>query len=279
MSADTDSAVAAHYTTESLMERTKTALKKAGVDPQKATASDLSAGDQFHTGGLLATEHLISQVDISAETRVLDIGCGIGGTSRFVADRTGAHVTGIDLTPEFVETAKVLGKMVGLSDLTEYHVGSATAMPLPDDTFDLAIMMHVGMNVGDKPALFQEVARTLRRGGTFALFDVMRGNEQSDLTFPLPWSGMAETSFVVASDVYQEAALNAGFSLRQKTDRTQFAVDYSESMRRKTEAEGPGPFGYGLMMGETARVQLGNYVKNLSAGRLCPTEMIFELTE
>lgn len=279
MTSATDSAVAAQYTTGLLFERLKAAMQKGGINPDRATASDLATGDQFHTGGLAATEHLIRQLSISPDTRVLDVGCGIGGTSRYIADATNAHVTGVDLTPEFIETARALGAMVGLSERTEYHVGSALEMPLPEDSFDVAVMMHVGMNISDKVALFSEVATALRPGGAFALFELMRGDVGSDLLYPLPWSTVPQTSFVAAPADYRTAAETAGFKMRVETDRSAFALSFFEEMRRKNETEGPSPFGIGLMMGETAQEKLGNYVKNLSARRVRPTEMIFELTE
>lgn len=279
MTSATDSAIAAHYTTGLLFERVKAAIQKVGIDPDRATASDLAAGDQFHTGGLAATEHLIGQLAIFFDTRVLDVGCGIGGTSRYIAESTNAHVTGVDLTPEFIETARALGAMVGLSERTDYHVGSALEMPVPDDAFDVAVMMHVGMNISDKAALFSEVARALCPGGTFALFEVMRGDAGSDLLYPLPWSTVPQTSFVAAPGDYRTAAEAAGFKMHVETDRSAFALSFFEEMRRKNETEGPSPFGIGLMMGETAQEKMGNYIKNLSARRVRPTEMIFELTE
>ncbi|MFN3210061.1 MAG: class I SAM-dependent methyltransferase [Roseovarius sp.] len=279
MTQETETAVAAHYTTGALFDRIKAAMRDAGIDPATARPADLTAGDQFHTGGLGATEHLLAQLDITSKTRVLDVGCGIGGTSRYIADTTGAHVTGIDLTPEFIETAHALGEMVGLTSRTEYQIGSALDLPVADDSFDLAIMMHVGMNIAEKNTLFAEVARALRPGGTFALFEVMRGAAASDLIFPQPWSALPEMSFVAPPDIYRDAAKAAGFLLRAETDRSDFAAAFFEDMRRKTETHGPSPFSIGLMMGDTAAEKLGNYVKNLAAGRVRPTEMIFELAE
>ena len=89
---ETEEAVACHYTT--------------GVDPKTAHTRDLKAGDEFHTGGVAATDRLFAQLSVTEGTRVLDVGLGIGGTSRYVADRYGASVTGVDLTPEFVATAR-----------------------------------------------------------------------------------------------------------------------------------------------------------------------------
>lgn len=271
-----EQAVAQHYTTGALTDRVRAALEASGIDPDAATVADLKAGDEFHTGGVLATNNLFAQLSPTHATRVLDVGCGIGGTSRYVVDRYGSTVTGVDLTPEFVETAKVLSDMVGHSSKTSFHVGSALEMPVPDAGFDLAVMMHVGMNIKDKAGLFAEVSRALAKGGTFALFDVMAGDVDEPLAFPLPWSTVAETSFVDAPGVYKSAASAAGFELVTETDRTEFAIQFFEDVFAKIAESGPAPLGIHLMMGETAPEKFQNYVKNLKAGRIRPTEMIFK---
>jgi SAM-dependent methyltransferase len=116
----------------------------------------------------------------------LDIGSGIGGPARMIALRYGCRVTGVDLTPHFVEAARALSGMCGMADRVRFVVGSAVALPLRAASFDLALLLHVGMNVPDKSALFREARRVLRDGGTFAVYEVMRTGE-GKLAFPVPW--------------------------------------------------------------------------------------------
>lgn len=274
----TETEVARHYTTGALEARVLEAVRAAGADPDALTVADLKAGDEFHSGGVGATDHLLDKLAISPKTRVLDVGSGIGGTTRHIVDRFGADVTGVDLTPEFVETATALTARVGVSDRARFHVGSALEMPVPDAGFDLAVMFHVGMNIEDKRALFAEVTRCLAPGGRFALFDVMRGTATDDLIFPLPWSTVPDTSFVAPPETYRAAAEAAGLTLVNEEDRTGAIADFFAEVKRRTEAEGPAPLGIHLMMGETAPLKLGNYAANLHAGRVQPTEMIFEKT-
>ncbi len=268
--------VAQHYTTGALTERVLQALRESGVDPAKATAEDLKAGDEFHTGGIAASEHFFGHFEVRATDRVLDVGSGIGGTTRLIADRFGAAVTGVDLTPEFVETARELTEMVGLGHRAEFHVGSALDMPVPDSAFDLAVMMHVGMNIADKPALMAEVARSLKPGGTFAVFDVMQGANRDDPDFPLPWSTVAETSFLHPPEDYAAAAEGAGLALRAEHDRTDFAMAFFEKVFAKLAEDGAPALGIHLMMGDTAPLKFQNYVAGLKSERLRPVEMIFE---
>ncbi len=267
--------VAAHYTTQDLLDRIDAALKEQGVEI--ATIDDLKPIDEFHTGGIEATEALLMQLDITAETKVLDIGCGLGGTARHIVHRYGAHVTGIDLTPLFVEVGQALNTRVHLDEAIDLHVASATALPMDDASVDLVTMFHVGMNITDKPTLFAEVARVLKPGGRFALFDVMRDGDPGDLEFPLPWSEIAETSFVEAPAAYLDAAAAAGLDLHMQRDRKDFTLSYFDHVFATIEKMGgPPPLGIHLLMRETAGQKLSNYVANVKSGRTAPVEMIFD---
>ena len=73
--------------------------------------------DQFHLGGPSATDLLIDSLALTGGDRVLDIGSGFGGPARQIARRTGNHVTGIDITPAYVDAASDLTAMAGLRDL------------------------------------------------------------------------------------------------------------------------------------------------------------------
>lgn len=182
---DVESRVSTHYSTTNLIDAIRAALEKAGANPDAPDLDDLKPVDEFHTGGVEATDALIDQLSITPETRVLDIGCGIGGASRHVAARTGAHVRGVDLTPDFIAVAKALSAATDMADRTSFTTGSALDLPVADASVDLALMFHVGMNIEDKTRLFAEAARVLAPGGTFALFDVMRTSDRL-LTFPFP---------------------------------------------------------------------------------------------
>ena len=106
--------------------------------------------------------------------RLLDVGCGIGGASRMAA-MYGAQVTGIDLSPEFVDAAQVADRTCRPRVRRATFVTTdGESMPLEVGSFDAAVMVHVGMNVPDKEALFAEVHRVLRPGGTFAVYEQVR---------------------------------------------------------------------------------------------------------
>ena len=275
--ADIEERVADHYTSGALTARIKDALSALGVDPEAPSPDDLKPVDEFHTAGVQATDDLLAQLTVTSATRVLDIGCGLGGTPRHVAQKWGAKVTGVDLTPEFIETARDLSALVGLGRLNDFHVGSALSLPVDAAAHDLALMFHVGMNIEDKAAMMAEARRALAPGGVFAIFDVMRAeDETTPLAFPVPWSEVAETSFVTPLAAYTNAADAAGFEVVATRARTQFALDFFAAVFAKAEADGPSPLGIHLMMKETAGEKIKNYLTNVKTGRISPTELILK---
>ena len=275
MKIDQEKDIASHYTTDNLLERIKTALITAGKDPGSLVADDLKGVDEFHTGGVQATDDLLAQLNIPSTTRVLDIGCGIGGAARHIASNTGASVTGIDLTPDYINTANKLSDMVGMSGQTRFLAGSALNLPVADNSFDLATMFHVGMNIADKPALFRETARALTPGGTFALFDIMQTNK-GDLTFPFPWAEKPDWSFVESPETYKSAATQAGFELLAERNCRDFTLEFFAKAFAAIKKNGAPPsVGIHLLMKDTAAQKLQNYVAEVNAEKLAPFEMIF----
>ncbi len=269
-----DHAVAGHYTHGSLLAAIEEALEALGKTPETVSVDDLAPVDEFHIGGREASEHFLSQLPLDAETLVLDVGCGLGGASRFAASRFGCRVTGIDLTAEYVETGGTLTSWVGLEDRIALHQGSALEMPFGDAGFDAAFMMHVGMNIPDKARLFAEVHRVLKPGGSFGVYDVMRTGEGA-LTFPVPWATSEETSAVAAPEAYRQALEAAGFQVAAERNRRDFALDFFAELNAKIAAAGgPPPLGLHILMGETRAEKIKNLVENISAERIAPVELI-----
>ncbi|MDJ0942569.1 MAG: methyltransferase domain-containing protein [Kiloniellales bacterium] len=267
-------AVAGHYTHGALLAAIREGLEALGKTPETVSVEDLAPVDEFHIGGRQASEDFLSQLPLDAEGEVLDVGCGLGGASRFTASRFGCRVIGIDLTTEYVETGRTLCEWVGLDDRIALHEGSALDMPFDDAGFDAAYMMHVGMNIADKESLFAEVFRVLRPGATFGVYDVMRLGE-GELVFPVPWASTAETSAVAAPEAYKRALAAAGFAVTAERNRRDFALDFFAELRaRIAAAGGPPPLGLHVLMGASGAEKIKNMVENIGAGRIAPVEII-----
>lgn len=266
--------VARHYTQGGLTDAIRSALQALGKTPDAITVDDLAPVDEFHIGGRQASEDFLDQLSLAGETHVLDIGCGLGGAARFAADRYGCRVTGVDLTPEFVETGRELTKWVGLDDRITHHRASALSMPFDDAAFDAAYMLHVAMNIADKAGLFREVHRVLRPGAHFAVFDVMRTGD-GPLSYPVPWAETDATSAVGEPAQYRRLLEEAGFAVMSERNRRKFALDFFEQIRARSEAStGKPALGLHLLMGRNTPDKLQNMVANISAGLVAPVELI-----
>ena len=274
--------IAAHYSGGDLLSAIEQGLKAAGKDPISPGVADLGPVDEFHIGGRKATGLLCEALGVAADSSILDVGCGIGGTARFMADQFGCGVTGIDLTPEYIKLANVLSERADLSDRLTFEHGSALQMPFPDSSFDLVTQLHVGMNIADKAALFIEVARVLKPGGRFGIYDIMgqaSGEDGvfEDPEFPVPWATNSSMSFVVGAENYETALQSAGFTVTSVKNRREFALEFFGGglpASSSPVAPAPPPLGIHIIMGPEAPVKIRNMVAAVKAGILAPVEMI-----
>lgn len=268
------SAVVDHYSTGALLAAIRAGIASMGLTPQTVSVDDLGPVDEFHVGGRSATAELCEHLEVTPEARLLDIGCGIGGTARYIASTIGCDVTGIDLTAEYIEVARVLTGWTSLDDRVRFEVASALDMPFDDATFDGATQLHVGMNIADKASLFGEVHRVLRPGSRFALYDVMRLTGD-DITYPVPWASDASHSFVADLATYLDDLVAAGFDVLSRRNRATFASEFFAAMRaRSVGAGGPPPLGLHVIMGPDAPTKIANMVTAIEAGTLAPIEVI-----
>ena len=87
---------------------------------------------------------------IDTTSRVLvDVGSGIGGPARYLAESLGCRVVGIDLTAEYCRLAEVLTARTGLADKVEFRAADALDLPFGDGEFDAVWNQHVAMNIAD----------------------------------------------------------------------------------------------------------------------------------
>jgi SAM-dependent methyltransferase len=266
--------VSRHYTHGGLTEAIRSALAASGKSAATVTVDDLAPVDEFHIGGRRASVDFLDQLGFNAQMHVLDVGCGLGGPARFVANRYGSRVTGIDLTPEYVATGNALCQWVGLDGKISLQQCSALAMPFADGGFDGACMLHVGMNIEDKEALAAEVARVLRPGAVFGIYDVMRTGA-GDLAFPVPWATTSDLSCVAEPERYKSALLKAGFAVAAERNRRDFALAFFADFRAKSAAAGgPPPLGLHVLMGKSTPQKVQNMLDNIAKGLIAPVELI-----
>ena len=171
------------------------------------------AVDQLHSRGIVATREHAERAHIQTGMYVLDLGCGLGGASRYLAAECGCRVAAIDLTPNFVEVARILTARCGLADRIEIRQANALALPFEDGTFDHVWSYAVTMNIPDKEGLGREVARVLKPGGCFSCNEIAQGTGGAPV-FPLAWATDEASSFLVSPAVMRAVLEGSGLSIR-----------------------------------------------------------------
>jgi len=260
--------VSAFYTGPGqLLAAISSALDAAGVDRTSLRPADLAAVDEFHIRGRRATLEIIDELALTPDSNVLDLGSGLGGPARTLAEVAGCRVTGVDLTPEFCQVATALSEWTGLSGRTDFHVGDATATGLPDESVDAAMTVHVAMNIPDKHALYAEAFRVLRPGGRFVVYDVLQG-EGGGVHYPVPWAADSSTSFPATLEDMRELLPSAGFDIVSELDSSDESLAWFQHMGAKIQRDGPPPVTFATFLGDSFAQMTANQVANLSERRI-----------
>lgn len=267
--------VSQHYTIDGLGTRILDALSAAGKDVNALTVEDLAPIDAFHIRGRAATEELAGWIGLDATRRVLDVGSGIGGTSRYLAATFGCRCTGIDVTPTHCQVAEMLTARVGLSERVTFREASALEMPVPDASFDVAWTEHVQMNIGDKATFYGEIARVLEPGGHLVFHDIFAGTG-GEVRFPVPWAEKPSNSHLATPDEVRAHLESAGFLIRRWEDRTDAATRFFREVESRRKTHGPPPVALHVLVGPRARERFSNMIPNLEESRICTVQAVCE---
>jgi len=260
---DANIKVREHYSALGLTDRIKAALATVTPESEALTVAQLAPLDQFHTRGILATSELAAAARIDSSTHVLDLGCGIGGPARYLAATFGCKVTGIDLSPAFIDAATWLTARCGLSDRVTFQVGDALHLPAEDAAFDAVFLQHVAMNIEDRGALYAEVRRILAPGGRFVAYDLVLRN--GDVLYPVPWARDASASFLLTENDTRAALERAGYKTALWRDDTQLAQDWFKTIVGAQPQSGPN---LAVVMGPDFPVMTGNLARNIRENRV-----------
>ena len=270
-------AVEAHYTRRSLGDTILSALREAGKDLEHLTPDDLAPVDEFHSGQRNATVRLAQLAGVAGVEDVLDVGCGIGGPSRFLAREFGCRVIGLDLTAEFVEVADMLARRTGLADKVSYRRGDALDLPFADASFDLVWSQNAAMNIADRDRLYAEMRRVLKPAGRLAIQDVAAG-PGGEPYYPTPWAKDKSISFLFPPEVTREKLERAGFRVVAWHDPTRESLEQALARAKALETGSLPPLGLHILIGPNFPTVSKNMVRNLEEARIQLINAVLERT-
>ena len=118
-----------------------------------------------HLGSLAATEDLVKGCRISTDSLVLDVGCGVGLMPCYLARNYGCDVTGVDVTPKMIGTARAEARRRGVADATRWAIADAQALPFASGSFDAVLVESVRVFLDDIAQGFREYTRVVKPGG------------------------------------------------------------------------------------------------------------------
>ena len=249
-----------HYLTETLANL----LKEAG--PKVWQASDFAGVDQLHLGGLEASKALARWLPLSAKLG-LDIGCGLGGSSRYLAVNHGCSMVGLDLNSDYIQSAQLLNSHLPRLFDCHFVVGNSLALPFAENTFDFAVSQHASMNIAQKDTLLAAVHKVLKVKGCLLLHEVMLAQDwaQTAVDYPTPWADQYDHSHLSHWLSFMQLAHAIGFNLIKFEDNTVDALEWMHGARNQPPIS---PFTPNIALGPKVGMMSANMLRNLQQGRL-----------
>lgn len=254
------------YLRANLYEDIVSRLKEQDIDLNQVTRAHIAGVDEFHVRGVAVTKELVQELDFT-NLKVLDVGCGLGGPARMLADEFNCTVSGIDMSHDFIDAANKLSALVKTNGFTEFVQGDALDLPYSDNSFDVVWTQHVQMNIEDKAKFYREIDRVLKPGGSFIYYDIFRMGD-NNVNFPVPWADSDEVSFLQTKDNMNAILTNLRFVKTQTKDQTEKGATFFRGMLEKIKISGPSKLGLNVLMGASTKEKIGNILNGLETGKI-----------
>ena len=127
----------------------------------------IASGEALEDAKVRHHRHMMSQLQLSPDMSVIDVGCGVGGPMRSFVREAGVRVVGLNHNELQLSIARTFNTEAGLDDKVDYISSSFMDMPIEDETFDRAYAIESTIHAPDKAGAFAEIFRILKPGALF----------------------------------------------------------------------------------------------------------------
>lgn len=209
------------------VERVHNELRARGIaDNASLSVDDLTPFDQFHYHGTEAVDEAIEALKPGPDARLLEVGSGIGGPARYIADRTGCHVTALELQPDLHGIGAELSGRCALDARIDHRQGDILDNPFDGAGFDAVISFLVFLHIEDRARLLEACRRALKDGGCIFIEDFTKRAEPS----AAQWADLrhkVQCPYIPTPQTYCEQLAEAGFTPISVTDMSEAWTDYT----------------------------------------------------
>lgn len=261
-----DKAINDHYAVSGILESILNGLESLGKNLNSLEPNDLAPIDEFHTRGKESTIEIANLAQLQSHHNVLDVGCGLGGSARYIANEFGCSVMGVDLTDEYIDVANKLTEFVKLTDKVSFKQASALELPFSSESFDVVWTEHTQMNITDKEKFYNELSRVLKPKGRLVFHDIFGTNNAPH--YPTPWAEHESISSLCTQEEAKNTIEKSNLVVDKWIDKSKQSEEFFKEMVKKSENSGPPPLGFHLLMGSTAKIKLLNQARNLEEKRV-----------
>lgn len=238
------------------IDRVDADLAALGVGPDDPVRVDqLTSFDQFHYEGTAAVDDAALALGLGPASRVLDIGSGLGGPARYLADRTGCAVTAMELQAELHEAGQRLTRRAGLVDRVAHLNGDILGGPPAGPGFDAIVSMLCFLHIPDRASLFASCAASLRPGGRIFIDDYIELTPMN----PEASTALAEIvhcPYLPDPSTYAAHLINAGFVDVEVVDKS---ADWSAFVGARYDAFKDGRHNLVTRYGEPTVAELDTF--------------------